>query len=144
MVNNNQQSQIMIIEKHKAKQFIFLDYKFDHRLKRRLATRRNLLPKFCGRWEAICCRGITAAWRLTRSAVRFHFWFQTQHFHSWTTSASHFFWHVLPLRPSAGHQGFYMLIPGVLPDISALIPEIVAGNPELSSTSQQVPIFFMV
>ena len=46
MVNNNQQSQIMIIEKHKAKQFIFLDYKFDHRLKRRLATRRNLLPKF--------------------------------------------------------------------------------------------------
>jgi len=55
-----------------------------------------------------------------------------------------FFGHVLPLRPSAGHQGFYMLIPGVLPDISALIPEIVAGNPELSSTSQQVPIFFMV
>ena len=92
MVKNNQQSQITIIEKHKAKQFIFLDYKFDHRLKRRLATRRNLLPKFCGRWEAICCRGITAAWRLTRSAVRFHFWFQTQHFHSWTASASHFFW----------------------------------------------------
>ncbi|CAL1159465.1 unnamed protein product [Cladocopium goreaui] len=36
------------------------------------------------------------------------------------------------------NYSFYMLIPGVLPDISALIPEIVAGNPELSSTSQQV------
>ena len=29
-----------------------------------------------------------------------------------------------------------MLLPGVLPDISALIPEIVAGNPELSGSSQ--------
>ena len=107
MVNNNQQSQIMIIEKHKAKQFIFLDYKFDHRLKRRLATRRNLLPKFCGRWEAICCRGITAAWRLTRSAVRFHFWFQTQTLPFMDDFSVTFFFDTFCLSgPSAGHQGF--------------------------------------
>lgn len=54
-----------------------------------------------------------------------------------------FFLDMFCLSDPPGHQGFYMLIPGVLPDISALIPEIVAGNPELSSTSQ-VPIFFFM
>lgn len=36
------------------------------------------------------------------------------------------------------NYSFYMLIPGVLPVLTSLIPKIMAGQPELANVSQQV------
>ena len=48
--------------------------------------------------------------------------------------------HILPyvLHRIWLEQGFYMLIPGVLPVLTSLIPKIMAGQPELANVSQQV------
>lgn len=51
-------------------------------------------------------------------------------------TSSHILIYVLHrIRPE---QGFYMLIPGVLPVLTSLIPKMMAGQPELANVSQQV------